>query len=97
MTDDNELDEALLHEMVAAIGGSFALSGREAIGRYINDDRVSPVMMTMAVVRAHFFGAASMVVATTPEADPLEVAAWLLQAFGDALAEVRASAVGSAA
>lgn len=93
MEEAQEFDDALLHDMVAVIGLNLASSGQEAIQRYLNDDRVSPTMMTMAVVRAHLLGAASMLAASTDKSDPLEVAVWLLESLADARSSVSEFAV----
>ena len=95
MEEAQKFDDALLHDMVAVIGLNLASSGQEAIQRYLNDDRVTPTMMTMAVVRAHLLGAASMLAASTEKSDPIEVVTWLIEAFAEARSSVGAFAVGA--
>lgn len=95
MVEEPELADTLLHEMVATIGLNLACSGQEAIQRYLNDDRVTPTIMTMAVVRAHLLGAASMLAASTEKSDPIEVVTWLIEAFAEARSSVGAFAVGA--
>jgi drug/metabolite transporter (DMT)-like permease len=83
-----DYDESLLMEMVTKIGGDFAFAGQASIRGYISDARVSPMLLTMAVVRAHMLGAASMLAAQTEGADTAEVVTWLIEAFVEARAAV---------
>lgn len=83
-----EIDLQLLEEMVTKIGGDFASAGQASIIGYISDERASPLLLTMAVVRAHLLGAASMLAAQTDGADSLDVVAWLLEAFSEARSAV---------
>jgi len=95
VADDRQFDDALLNEMVAKIGRDFALAGQGSVMAYIGDERVSPTLLTMAVVRAHLLGAASMMAAHTDGADGLDVAAWLLEAFVEARLAVGSFAAGA--
>lgn len=95
MPDDTQFDDGLLQEMVAKIGSDFALAGQASVMGYIGDERVSPTLLTMAVVRAHLLGAASMMAAHTDGADGLDVAAWLLEAFVEARLAVGSLASGA--
>lgn len=86
------LDPAVLGRAVEALGFSFVAGSKATIRRLGDDDAVTPPILIAAIAKAHLLGAASIVAAAEPPVDRLLLVTWLIEALGEAMADVALAA-----
>ncbi len=86
------LEPAVLDRAVQALGFAFVAGSKATIRRLGDDDTVSPPTLIAAIAKAHLLGAASIVAAAEPPVDRLLLVAWLIEALGEACADVALAA-----